>query len=93
MVDMSRLPNLSCCRTISRVPFGIGHCGTVIAPKTHRAALRRLNHASRFDNDSKHHSFAGQPVHLPLVGAGLVFASVNVGIPMAELLQLVLGAQ
>ena len=43
MVDMSRLPNLSRCRTISRVPFGIRHCGTVIAPKTHRATLRRLN--------------------------------------------------
>jgi hypothetical protein len=70
MVDMSRLPNLSRCRTISRVPFGIGHRGTVIAPKTHRAALRRLNHASRFDNDSKHHSFAGQPVHLPMVRLG-----------------------
>ena len=77
MVDKSRLPNLSRCRTISRVPFGIGHCGTVIAPKRHRVALRRLNRASRFDNDSKHHSFASRPVHLPMVGTGLVFASVT----------------
>ena len=57
----------------------------MIAPKRHRVALRRLNHASRFDNDSKHRSFAGQPVHLPMVGTCLSFELVNVGVLMAEL--------